>query len=250
MASVRALAVIPARMASSRLPGKPLLPLDGRAIVQWVHDSTVASEVFARVVVATDDERIAEAVGAFGGECLMTSSQVTTGSERVAEAASRLAESFDVVANVQGDQPFVSATDLRALLRPYDEGRTPEMTTLAAPLQAELADDPSAVKVVTDLTGRALYFSRSRIPATQAVTGVAAPLRHHLGLYAFRADFLPTFARLTPTPLELAEQLEQLRALEHGYSIVVGDAERATIEVNTSQDYERAIAATQVRSLS
>lgn len=243
MARVRALAVIPSRMASSRLPGKPLLDLGGRPIVQWVYDSTVASGEFDRVLVATDDERIADVVHAFGGDCAMTSSDIATGSERVAEAAAAMLDDFDVVANVQGDQPFVSTADLVALLRPYREGGAPEMTTLSAPLPPELADDPSAVKVVTDLTGRALYFSRSRIPATQPDTGIAVPLRLHLGLYAFRSDFLPIFARLSATPLELSEQLEQLRALEHGYGIVVGEVEWAAIEVNTPQDYERAIAA-------
>lgn len=248
MGTVRALAVIPARMASSRLPGKPLLRLDGRSIVQWVYDATLASGVFDRVLVATADETIAEAVTSFGGDCVMTSSHVTTGSERVAEAAASMIHEFDVVANVQGDQPFVSAADLRELIRPYCEGSNPDMTTLAAPLRDELADDPGAVKVVTDLAGRALYFSRTRIPARQVGTGMAIPLRHHLGLYAFRPDFLSTFAALTPTPLEQSEQLEQLRALEHGYTIIVGDSRRHTLEVNTQEDYERAVAATQMRS--
>ena len=247
MVAVRALAVIPSRMASMRLPGKPLLDLGGRPIVQWVHDSTVASGVFDQVLVATDDDRIADVVQAFGGECVMTSSSLTTGSERVAEAAAPLLDRYDVVANVQGDQPFVSTGDLVALLKPYRDGRTPDMTTLSAPLDDELVDDPSAVKVVTDVHGRALYFSRSRIPALQP-GGQRAAYRHHLGLYAFRADFLPTFAGLTPTPLEQSEQLEQLRALEHGYSIVVEGTDRAAIEVNTTQDYERALAAITDRS--
>ncbi|MFC7360042.1 3-deoxy-manno-octulosonate cytidylyltransferase [Nocardioides astragali] len=241
--AVRALAVIPARMASTRLPGKPLLLIEGRTIVQWVHDATASSGVFDRVVVATDDERIAEAVDAFGGESLMTSSDVTTGSERVAEAAAAIGDRFDVVANVQGDQPFVSAGDLRALIAPFTADPQPEMTTLAAPLDASLADDPSAVKVVTDLQGRALYFSRSRIPAQHPGSPELVPLRHHLGLYAFRWDFLPVFATLPPTPLEQMEQLEQLRALEHGYAVHVGAAEKSTIEVNTADDYERAVAA-------
>ena len=243
MVGLRSLAVIPARMASSRLPGKPLLELDGRTIVQWVHDATVESGVFDQVVVATDDRRIAEAVETFGGQTAMTSSTVTTGSERVAEAAAGLREQYDVVANVQGDQPFVSSADLRALVAPFASSPQPDMTTLAAPLDPALADDPSAVKVVTDVTGRALYFSRSRIPARHPGSASDVPLLHHLGLYAFRSDFLPVFAALTPTPLEQAEQLEQLRALEHGYAIHVGPAERSTIEINTPDDYERAVAA-------
>ena len=245
MVDVRYLAVIPARMASSRLPGKPLLRLQGRTIVQWVCDATVASGVFARVLVATDDERIADEVVSFGGEAALTSSTPTTGSERVAEAYAQLDETFDVVANVQGDQPFVTTANLESLIQPFRDGQFPDMTTLAAPLTPELADDPSTVKVVTDLSGRALYFSRSRIPATASTASVAPSLRHHLGLYAFRADFLPAFARLQPTPLEQVEQLEQLRALEHGYTIVVGPAERSAIEINTPEDFERAEAAVQ-----
>lgn len=231
------LAVIPARIGSTRLPRKALLDLVGRTVVQWVHDATVASGVFDRVVVATDDPEIASTVHTFGGECLMTSASAATGSDRVAEAAARLEHSYDVVANVQGDQPFVSPADLEALVRPYRDGRRPDMTTLAAPLLPELADDPSAVKVVTDLEGRALYFSRSRIPSG----GDVSRLRHHIGLYAFRADVLPAFARLTPTPLEQAEQLEQLRALEHGITIVVSETTRAAIEINTPEDYRRAL---------
>ena len=238
---MRTLAVIPARLASTRLPEKALLPLGGRPIVQWVHDATLGSGMFDRVVVATDDARIAEAVAKFGGDFLMTSAEHSTGSERVAEAAAMLPETYDVVANVQGDQPFVSHDDLRSLLRPYAEGQRPDMTTLAAPMSPELEKDPNSVKVVADVRGRALYFSRSPIPA--AGPGAAQPrLRHHLGLYAFRADFLPIFAQLAPTPLEQAERLEQLRAIEHGCSIVVCDAVRSTVEVNTQEDYERAVA--------
>lgn len=239
--AITTLAVVPARMASTRLPGKPLMALQGRSVVQWVHDATQDSGVFDRVLVATDDERIAEVVRGFGGECVMTAAEISTGSERVAAAADSLDESFDVVANIQGDQPFVSATDLAALIEPFRGEAAPDMSTLAAPLDPELADDPNSVKVVTDVHGRALYFSRSRIPGSPAGTPAPPPMRHHLGLYAFRADFLPVFAGLEPTPLEQFEQLEQLRALEHGYNIAVGPAERSTIEINTQEDFDRAL---------
>lgn len=241
MSLSRALAVIPVRMASTRLPGKPLLPLGGRPMVQWVHAAALASGAFERVLVATDDERIANAVTGFGGDCVMTSSMAMTGTERVAEAAAGLLDEFEVVANVQGDQPFVSASDLHSLLQPFQEKRPPEMTTLAAPLSEELLEDSNTVKVVTDLSSRALYFSRSPIPAVRSDSLVRTPMKQHLGLYAFRSDFLATFAGLSPSPLEQTEQLEQLRALEHGYSIRVCVAERATIEINTREDYERAI---------
>lgn len=226
-----------------RLPGKPLLALGDRPVVQWVHDAAVGSGVFDDVVVATDDERIFTTVTGFGGRCVMTDGALATGSERVAAAAASCSKTYDVVVNVQGDQPFVQPGDLKALVAPYAEGLLPDMTTLAAPLDLNLADDPSVVKVVTDVAGHALYFSRSRIPAVATTTGgTAPPLRHHLGLYGFRADFLPTFAQLVPTPLELAEQLEQLRALEHGHRILVRDVPAATIEINTPDDYSRACA--------
>lgn len=242
MEALRILAVIPSRMASVRLPGKPLLMLATRPVVQWVHDAAAASGVFQDVVVATDDDRILDAVTAFGGSCVLTDPALATGSERVAAAAAASPQAYDVVVNVQGDQPFVQAADLAALVAPYAAGLTPDMTTLAAVLDPALVDDPGSVKVVTDLSGHALYFSRSRIPASVATTGDpgVAP-RHHLGLYGFRADFLPVFARLTPGPLELTEQLEQLRALEHGHRIMVREVPVAPIEINTPEDYRRAV---------
>lgn len=227
-------------MGSTRLPGKALLPLGGRPIVAWVHEAAVRSGVFERVVVATDDSQIAAAVEHAGGEVVMTDPLLPTGSHRVAAAAAALDESFDVVANVQGDQPFVRTEDLQALLAPYREGLKPDMTTVAAPLDPALVEDPSAVKVVLDVHGRALYFSRSPIPARARADRPAPEMLHHLGLYAFRADFLPVFATLAPTPLEQAEQLEQLRAVEHGHAVLVRQVSGMTIEVNTPEDYERA----------
>ncbi len=217
-----------------------MLPLGNRPVVQWVHDAATASGIFDDVLVATDDQRIFDAVSAFGGNAMMTDSALATGSERVAAAAASCSSSYDVVVNVQGDQPFVQPGDLKTLVEPYAEGLTPDMTTLSAPLDAAFADDPSAVKVVSDLAGHALYFSRSRIPAGAPGSAAPPPLRHHLGLYGFRGDFLATYARLAPTPLELSEQLEQLRALEHGYRIMVRDVAAAAIEINTPDDYSRA----------
>jgi 3-deoxy-manno-octulosonate cytidylyltransferase (CMP-KDO synthetase) len=213
----------------------------GRPIVQWVYEAAVASEVFQRVVVATDDERIARSVNAFGGESLLTDTGLATGSERVAAAAALLPDQFDVIANIQGDQPFVRGSDLVALLSPFADGFRPEMTTLAAPLARQQVDDLNTVKVVTDVRGRALYFSRAAIPAVQTNAQAPATMRQHLGLYAFRSDFLSVYAGLPPTPLEMSEQLEQLRAIEHGYTILVRDVAEAGIEINTGADYERAL---------
>ena len=235
---MRALAVIPSRFSSSRLEGKPLLMLGGRTVVQRVWDATVASGEFENTVVATDDERIFEAVTGFGGRAVMTSPTLANGSERVAAAADMMSGEYDVVANIQGDQPFVSRSAIAALLQPFREGQAPDMSTVAMPLRPELAHDPNTVKVVTDVHGRALYFSRSSIPANPR--GVDHPYLQHLGLYAFRRDVLRRFPTLTPTPLEQAENLEQLRALEHGLVIVARVAVSSSIEINTPEDFERA----------
>ncbi|MFB7250227.1 3-deoxy-manno-octulosonate cytidylyltransferase [Microbacterium sp. NPDC056234] len=235
---MRVLAVIPSRYPSTRLEGKPLLMLGNRSVVQRVWDATVASGEFDEVVVATDDRRIFDHVQEFGGRAIITSDSLENGSERVAAAADALDGDFDVVANIQGDQPFVSREAIRALIAPFRDGQDPEMTTVAMPLAPELADDPNTVKIVTDMRGRALYFSRSLIPANPK--NLDHDYLQHLGLYAFRRDALRRFPTLIPTPLERAENLEQLRALEHGLVIIARVADSGTIEINTPDDYERA----------
>lgn len=235
---MRALAVIPARYPSTRLEGKPLLKLGDRTVVQRVWDATVASEEFDDVIVATDDVRIVAAVEEFGGSALLTSPALANGSERVAAAADAFPGDYDVIANIQGDQPFVSQAAIRALLAPFRDGQPAEMTTVAMPLRPELVNDPNTVKIVTDVDGRALYFSRSLIPANPR--DVDHPYLQHLGLYAFTRDALRRFPTLTATPLERAENLEQLRALEHGMVIVARIALSSSIEINTPEDYERA----------
>lgn len=237
MTSLRLLAVVPVRMSATRLPGKPLLDLGGRTVVQRVHDAAVASGVFHEVLVATDDERIADAVRGFGGEVVMTSSAHETGTERVAEAARE--RGADVIANVQGDQPFVTSQMLQVLVQPYLDGRSPEMTTVGCPLRdVAHSADPSVVKVVRSVDGSALFFSRSQLPHG----GSADPslVLHHMGLYAFRADFLEVYSSLHATPLERAEKLEQLRVLEHGYRIGVGEVPTLALEINTLEDYVQA----------
>jgi 3-deoxy-manno-octulosonate cytidylyltransferase (CMP-KDO synthetase) len=233
---VRAHAVIPARYQSKRFPGKPLALLGGRPMVEWVYEAAASCPHFERILVATDSEAIADCVRGFGGEVELTRGDHSTGTDRVAEVAGRVPEA-EVIANVQGDQPFVTATMLDQLLGPYLRGESPEMTTLACPLDPRAAQDPNLVKVVCDREGRALYFSRAPIP--HSVDG-AAPLLHHLGLYAFRADFLRTYSGLAETELERCERLEQLRVLEHGYRITVCRTEHAVLEVNTPEDLERA----------
>ncbi|MEO0757649.1 MAG: 3-deoxy-manno-octulosonate cytidylyltransferase [Cyanobacteria bacterium J06648_16] len=229
------LAVIPARYASQRFPGKPLVKLDHRPMVQWVYEAARTCPAFSQVIVATEDERIAEAVQAFGGVVELTSADHASGTDRVAEVAERHPDA-DVVVNVQGDQPFVTARMLEQLVAPYQTGQTPppEMTTLACPLTEADYPDPNAVKVICDRNQRALYFSRSPIPYYRQPG--PAPVYHHLGLYAFRRDFLARYAELPPTPLEACEGLEQLRVLENGYSIVVCQTEKKVLEINTPAD--------------
>lgn len=231
------LAAIPARYGAQRFPGKPLADLDGRTVVEWVYRAAESCEAFDHVVVATDDERIADTVRGFGGEVEMTRADHASGTDRVAEVAERHPEA-DVVVNVQGDQPFATAEMLTDLVRPYLAGERPAMTTLAVPLTDPAArDDPNTVKVVCDVRGDALYFSRSTIPYAREGE---APLLHHLGLYAFTRETVLAFPGLTPTPLEALEGLEQLRALEHGIGIRVCRTAKSVLEINTPEDLEQA----------
>jgi 3-deoxy-manno-octulosonate cytidylyltransferase (CMP-KDO synthetase) len=235
---VKILAVIPAREGATRFPGKPLADLDGRPIVQWVYEAAAGCPDFDEVVVATETERIAGAVRAFGGNVEMTSPEHPSGTDRVAEVAGRH-EDADVVVNVQGDQPFATPEMLSALVGPYVAGESPPMTTLACPLTDEAGwNDPNTVKVVCDLHGDALYFSRSAIPHRDE--GEPVDALHHLGLYAFTRETVLRFPTLEPTELERREQLEQLRALAHGISIRVCMTDRPVLEVNTPEDLERA----------
>jgi 3-deoxy-manno-octulosonate cytidylyltransferase (CMP-KDO synthetase) len=232
------LAVIPARYASQRFPGKPLAMIGERPMVQWVYEAAKRTPVFSTVVVATDNETIAACVRGFGGAVEMTRGDHATGTDRVAEVAQRYAE-MQVVVNVQGDQPFVTPDMLTRLVAPYVEGASPEMTTLACPLDPATGyTDPNVVKVVCDRHGRALYFSRAPIPYYRQAG--PAPVFHHLGLYAFRRDFLLHYAQLAPTPLEHAEALEQLRVLEHGYTIVVCQTPTSVLEINTPEELAQA----------
>lgn len=231
---MKILAVIPARYSSQRFPGKPLVMIGDRPMVQWVYEATKQCSAFDQVVVATDDERIADCVEQFGGVVEMTSSDHATGTDRVAEVALRYPD-MQAIANVQGDQPFVTPEMLTQLVSPYLQGELPDMTTLACPLNAETGySDPNVVKVICDRQGQALYFSRAPIPYFRNPGEV--PVYHHLGLYAFRQDFLAAYAKLTPTPLEQCEALEQLRVLEHGYRIRVCQTTTAVPEINTPED--------------
>lgn len=234
---MRILAVIPVRYGASRFPGKPLADLGGRPVVAWVHEVARACLALDEVIVATDNDEIADRARVFGAAVEMTRNDHLTGTDRVAEVADRHPEA-DVVVNVQGDQPFATPEMLSALVAPYLDGEHPEMTTLACPLQdPEARRDPNVVKVVCDARKIALYFSRSPLPHSE---DPVAPFLHHLGLYAFTRETLLRFPSFEPTPLERAERLEQLRALEHGVRIRVTLTDRPVLEINTPEDLERA----------
>lgn len=226
---------IPARYGSTRLPGKPLLPIAGRPMIEHVYTRVARVRGLARVVVLTDDERIARAVEAFGGEWEMTPPDCASGTDRIAWAARQWDAA--AVVNIQGDEPLI---DPEAVSRVADHlAAHPEdpVVTLATPAEAGEMGNPNAVKVVLARDGSALYFSRSAIPYPRQEGG-AAPLKH-LGIYGYQRDALLRLAGLAPTPLERSESLEQLRALENGIPIRVLVVERGSFGVDTAEDLER-----------
>ena len=231
-----AVGIIPSRYASTRLPGKPLLPIGGKPMIQHVYERACAARSLDRVLVATDDERILSAVRGFGGEAVLTSPEHRSGTDRVAEAARAL--DIEVVVNIQGDEPMLDPEPLDALVAAFAGRPDLEIATLAHPIRhAEEAADPAAVKVVRDREGYALYFSRLPIPFDRDGTGAAR--WRHLGVYAYRKAALLRFAALPPAPLEQSEALEQLRALENGMRILVLPTDKEAIGVDTPEDLER-----------
>lgn len=231
------LCVIPSRLQSTRLPRKPLLPIQGKPMVQWTYENAARSGLFSKVIVATDSTEIAKIIQAIGGETAMTDPAIPTGSERVAKVAEHYPD-VDVVVNLQGDEPFVQPEMLRALIAPYLAGELPDMTTLAYPLHKDKYTNPGAVKVIVDKDNNAIYFSRSPIPYYR--TNESAPVYHHMGLYAYTRAFLMRYKTMPQTPLEKAESLEQLRAIEHGHKIRVCFTDKRTLEINTPEEYEEA----------
>ncbi|MDE6286506.1 MAG: 3-deoxy-manno-octulosonate cytidylyltransferase [Muribaculaceae bacterium] len=236
-------AIIPARYASSRFPGKPLALLGGKPVVQWVYER--ASRVFDSVAVATDDRRIADAVASFGGTAVMTSSDHPSGTDRVREAFNILGAPGDVVVNIQGDEPFISIEQLRALAGCFDDPRT-DIATVVRPFRGSFAElaDPNKVKAVRDDAGYALYFSRSVIPYMRGHEPEEWPALAqyyiHVGLYAYRAAALAKIADIPQSPLEKAESLEQLRWLQAGMSIRTAVSDDVTVGIDTPADLAEA----------
>jgi 3-deoxy-manno-octulosonate cytidylyltransferase (CMP-KDO synthetase) len=236
--SAKPVAIIPARYASSRFPGKPLALIGGLPMVQHVWTRCQESGAFARLIVATDDDRIASVVRGFGGEAQLTSAHCHTGTDRIAEIA-RTFTGPRVFINVQGDEPLIHPTALSQLARAFADP-TVQMATLVRPLQEEERRNPNVVKAVVGLNGNALYFSRADVPFSRARDSVPPPRYAHVGLYGYRRETLLKLAALKPTPLEQAESLEQLRALEHGVSIRCLVTGYHSLAVDTPEDLVRA----------
>ena len=232
-------AIIPARWASTRFPGKPLVKLRGKPLLQHVWERAGRAKLVDRVSVATDDMRIAEAAFAFGAEVALTSSKHPTGTDRLAEVASKL-KSAPIILNVQGDEPDIAPSTIDRLAQALQDDPALGMVTAANPI-ADRSDigNPNVVKVVADLAGRALYFSRSTIPHDRDGDGGIKYLRHQ-GIYGYRRKVLLDFVKWKPTPLEKAEKLEQLRALEHGVSIGVIVVKKGSVGVDVPADLAKA----------
>jgi 3-deoxy-manno-octulosonate cytidylyltransferase (CMP-KDO synthetase) len=231
--------IIPARYASRRLPAKPLLRETGKYLIQHVYERACEANA-AHVVVATDDQRIFDAVQSFGGAVVMTRDDHPSGTDRVAEVAAQL--DADIIVNLQGDEPLIEPATLDLVARLLEDDREAMMATLAVPITSlDQWRDPNCVKVVCDKAGRALFFSRSPIPFVRDGEPDFASGRflQHLGLYAYRREFLLRLAQLPPEPLELTEKLEQLRVLALGYRIQVGVVPHAHRGVDTPADYQR-----------
>lgn len=231
--------IIPARYGAQRFPGKPLADLGGKPLIAHVVERASRVRGVDDVAVATDDERIARAAVDAGATSILTG-PARTGTDRVAQAASMLTRKPDVVVNLQGDEPLIDPLAVEALLLALESAKgTAVMATLARPLEEGELERPHVVKVVTDLKGDALYFSRAPIPHRRA-GNTSSLARAHVGIYAFDYAFLQTFAALSPGRLELEESLEQLRALEHGYRIRVAETDYRGFGVDTPEDLERA----------
>ncbi len=238
--SAGVLAVIPARYASTRFPAKVLAPIEGRPLVCHVYERTLRAGLVTEALVATDDARVAEALEPYGVRVAMTDSGHASGTDRVAEVAR--ASEARVVVNVQGDEPLIDPATIDATIRPVLENDGVPMATAKRRIDHWAGvTDPNVVKVVCDTHGRALYFSRSPIPAIRDAVDKASVgcYWQHIGLYVYKRDFLLEYASWAPTPLEKLEKLEQLRVLENGYPIVVVETEYESIGVDTPEDLER-----------
>lgn len=234
--------IIPARYASTRFPGKPLALLGGKPVIQHVYEKVAA--VLEAAYVATDDERIYDVVKSFGGQVVMTRTDHKSGTDRIEEAIEKIGGEWDVVVNVQGDEPFVAKSQLDTICHCFDDPTT-QIATLGKPFESmEAVQNPNSPKIVVDNMGFAMYFSRSVIPYVRGKEKSSwlthYPFLKHLGIYAYRKDVLRQVTQLPQSSLEIAESLEQLRWLQKGFKIKVGTTDVETVGIDTPQDLERA----------
>lgn len=236
------IAIIPARYSSSRFPGKPLALLDGKTVIEHVYEQVTRQ--IAEAWVATDDERIFDTVKDFGGKAVMTRKDHKSGTDRIEEAAEKINTDADVIVNIQGDEPFIQPSQIETVCRQFDDPST-QIATLGKPFSSmEAVENPNSPKIVTDVNGFALYFSRSVIPFVRGI-GRDQWLDHypylkHLGIYAYRREVLHEITSLPQSSLEKAESLEQLRWLQNGYRIRVGITNVETVGIDTPDDLRRA----------
>lgn len=237
------ISIIPARYASTRFPGKPLAMLGGKSVIQRVYEKV--SGIIEETWVATDDERIFNAVESFGGKAVMTRNDHKSGTDRIEEAIEKIGGDYDVVINVQGDEPFIQASQIKTVCECFDDPST-EIATLGKPFGNDMdaINNPNSPKIVVDKKGYAMYFSRSVIPFVRGKESKEWPLSYpflkHIGLYAYRRNVLAEVTRLPQGELEKAESLEQLRWLENGYRIKVGLTDVETVGIDTPEDLARA----------
>ena len=234
--------IIPARYASTRFPGKPLALLGGKPVIQHVYEKVAA--VLEAAYVATDDESIYDVVNSFGGQVVMTRTDHKSGTDRIEEAIEKIGGEWDVVVNVQGDEPFVAKSQLDTICHCFDDPTT-QIATLGKPFESmEAVQNPNSPKIVVDNMGFAMFFSRSVIPYVRGKEMSSwlthYPFLKHLGIYAYRKDVLRQVTQLPQSSLEIAESLEQLRWLQNGFKIKVGTTDVETVGIDTPQDLERA----------
>lgn len=230
---MKIICVIPARYASTRLPGKPLADIAGKPMIVRVYERVLTATKPAEVIVAVDDERVYDAVVKAGGQAIMTAKNHPTGTDRLAEVAQKCVDA-DVIINVQGDEPLIDAQIIDDLAQEFLDDDDLQMATVKTPMKEEEKTKPGNVKVITDKNDYALYFSRSLIPYPRENTGLT--VYKHIGIYGYRRDFLLQYAKMEPTPLEQTESLEQLRALENGYKIKVITTQKHFVGVDTPED--------------
>jgi 3-deoxy-manno-octulosonate cytidylyltransferase (CMP-KDO synthetase) len=236
------IAIIPARYASTRFPGKPLAKLAGKPVIQHVYEKV--TQTLANAWVATDDKRIYDAVESFGGKAVMTRTDHKSGTDRIQEAVDKIGTNADIIVNIQGDEPFIQTSQINTICQLFEDPNTQIATIGKYFTDAQALMNPNSPKIVTDINNFALYFSRSVIPFIRGVDNESwlqkFPFIKHLGIYAYKRDVLKEITQLPQSPLEKAEKLEQLRWLQNGYRIKVGLTDIETIGIDTPEDLIRA----------